>query len=212
MAMLTVQAYADSRKLSVATVKNHIKKLELDLPLNPQDNRQRLISLDNQRKLDQSTRRSAPTPATVPTIEAEVVEVTPYVRSEETAMIIAEGQILEAQLTTYQPAQENPYLSALKAQIAQQSEANALRYQQVVAGITSTSDTTIAINAARRMRLVEEAQREAAEEFMMKQQMKQQTTDELNLLALGITPPKPQPNPIQSVSVATSPELQPDWL
>lgn len=211
MAMLTVQTYADSRKLSVATVKNHIKKLELDLPLNPQDNRQRLISLDNQRKLDESTRRSAPT-AAVPTIEAELVEVTPYVRSQETAMIIAEGQILEAQLTTYQPAHENPYLTALKSQIAQQSEANALRYQQVVAGITSTSDTTIAINAARRMRLVEEAQREAAEEFMMKQQMKQQTTDELNLLSLGITPPKPQPSPSQSVSVATSPELQPDWL
>jgi hypothetical protein len=213
--MLTVQSYADSRKLSVATVKNHIKKLELDLPLNPQDNRQRLISLDNQRKLDESTRRSAPTPTIVPTVEAELIEVTPYVRSESASMVIAEGEILKAQyLVPYQPTEQNPLLLALQRQAAEMQQANLARYAQLRENSQTQNETQQAIAAAKRIRLMEQAQQQAFENHQLKKQLIAQAETELELMdmGLGLPTPKPQQSPVQPVSVTTSPELQPDWL
>jgi hypothetical protein len=215
MAMLTVQAYANSRKLSVATVKNHIKKLELDLPLNPQDNRQRLISLDNQRKLDESTRRSAPPTPTVPTVEAEIIEVTPYVRSESASMVIAEGEILKAQyLIPHQPTEQNPLLLALQQQAAEMQQANLARYAQLQQNAQTQNETQQAIAAAKRIRLMEQAQQQAFENHQLKKQLIAQAETELELMdmGLGLPTPKPQPSPPQPASVAPSPELQPDWL
>lgn len=213
MAMLTVQSYADSRKLSVATVKNHIKKLGLDLPLNPQDNRQRLISTENQRKLDESTRRSAPT--TVPTVEAEIIEVTPYVRSESASMVIAEGEILKAQyLVPYQPTEQNPLLLALQQQAAEMQQANLARYAQLQQNAQTQNETQQAIAAAKRIRLMEQAQQQAFENHQLKKQLIAQVETELELMdmGLGLPTPKPHSSPSQPVSVAPSDELQPDWL
>jgi hypothetical protein len=215
MAMLTVQAYANSRKLSVATVKNHIKKLELDLPLNPQDNRQRLISQENQRKLDESTRRSAPTPPPSQAIEAEIIEVTPYVRSESASMVIAEGEILKAQyLVPYQPTEQNPLLLALQRQAAEMQQANLARYAQLRENSQTQNETQQAIAAAKRIRLMEQAQQQAFENHQLKKQLIAQAETELELMdmGLGLPTPKPQTSPPQPVSVTTSPELQPDWL
>jgi hypothetical protein len=215
MAMLTVARYAETRGISVATVKNHIKKLELDLPLNPQDNRQRLISTENQRKLDESTRRSAPTPTTVPTVEAEIIEVTPYVRSESASMVIAEGEILKAQyLVPYQPTEQNPLLLALQQQAAEMQQANLARYAQLQQNAQTQNETQQAIAAAKRIRLMEQAQQQAFENHQLKKQLIAQAETELELMdmGLGLPTPKPQSSPSQPVSVATSDELQPDWL
>jgi hypothetical protein len=215
MAMLTVQAYANSRKLSVATVKNHIKKLELDLPLNPQDNRQRLISLDNQRRLDESTRRSAPPTATVPTVEAELIEVVPYERSEETAMIIAEGEILKAQyLVPYQPVAQNPLLLALQRQTAEMQQANQARYAQIQQDIHTQREAQQTIAAAKRIKIMEAAQQEAFEAHQLKKQFIAQAATELEMMDMGLSiAPAPSPKPqAPAASPEPSPELQPDWL
>jgi hypothetical protein len=209
--MMTVARYAETRGLSVATVKNHINKLELDLPTNPEDNRQRLISSENQRKLDASTRRSAPDEAKP--VEAEVQRITPYQRDEETSMIIAEGAIVQAQIQSSQFTHESPLLAALKASIAQQAESNRVRYQEVVQGIHAQSDTSLAIEAARRLQLMEQAQKEAVEEFTTVQALKRQTLEELKLLSLGLSPTNTAPkSQSESASPPLSPEPQPDWL
>jgi hypothetical protein len=208
--MMTVAKYAESRGRSESTVKAWIKKLNLDLPTNPDDKRQRLISNEHQARLDDHGKVTAIDVQPEPT--AVEVEVTPYHRTEATSMMIAEGTILEAQLTTYQTPEENPVLQALKAQVIQLEQSNALRYQQVQAGIQSHRDTTTAIAAAKRLQIVEAAQREAVEEFTMRQQLKQQTLNNLELLSLGIPvnqPPAPTPQPSPQSS-ASSP--QPDWL
>lgn len=210
--MMTVKTYAKSRGLSEATVKNHITRLKLDLPINPEDKRQRLISTENQNKLDISTRRSPINPP-AQTVEAEVIEVRPYQRDEETSMIIAEGAIVQAQIQHSQLTHESPLLAALKANIAQQSQSNQLRYQQVVEGIHAQSDTSLAIEAARRLQLIEQGQRAAVEEFTTVQEIKRKTLDELNLLSLGLPPTAPKSQVQESPVVSPpSPEPQPDWL
>lgn len=207
--MMTVAQYAESRGLSVATVKNHIKKLELDLPLNPEDKRQRLISTEAQRLLDASTRRSPQGSNDTP-IE---VEVMPYRRSEETSMIIAEGAIVEAQLTTYQRPEENPLLQALRAQIVTLEQSNQQRYQQIQSGIQSQHDINQAISAAKKLQIVEAAQREAIEEFQMKQQLKQKTLTDLEILSLGLSPVNQVPDPTTQHSPKSQPSpSQPSWL
>ena len=211
--MMTVAQYAESRDLSEATVKKHIKKLELDLPDNPGDRRQRLISNDHQKALDQSTRRQPP--IVVAAVEAEIMpEVTPYHRTEETGLMIANGAILEAQLTTYQTPQENPLLQALKAKVLQLEQSNALRQEQTIAAIQSQQDTNTAISAVRRMQIVEAAQRRAVEEFQMSQQIEHQTRTELEMMALGLTPAPNQPtaSPLQTVPQSSASSPSPEWL
>ena len=89
--MMTVKQYVDDRQSSETTVKRHIKKLNLDLPKNPLNKNQRLISTENQRLLDASIGCQSSTPIAA---AVEVIEVTPYQRSEEVSMIIAEGELL----------------------------------------------------------------------------------------------------------------------
>lgn len=206
--MITVARYAETRSLSVATVKNHIKKLGLNLPPNPQDNRQRLISLENQRKLDDSTRRSAPTvPAAV---ETEVLQVTHHERSEEVSMVIAEGEILKAQyIVPYQPAAQNPLLLALQRQANEMQENNLARYRQIQQDSAAQNETQQAIAAAKRLKLMEAAQQEAFESHQLKKQIIAQTTIELELMDLGLVLPAPKPQPVEEPLADASTESYP---
>jgi hypothetical protein len=210
--MMPVATYAENRGRSESTVKAWIKKLNLELPVNPDDRRQRLISNQNQDLLDAhgKVKPVAPIAAAV-----EVIEVTPYQRSEETAMIIAEGEILKAQyLVPYQPVAQNPLLLALQRQTAEMQQANQARYAQIQQDIHTQREAQQTIAAAKRIKIMEAAQQEAFEAHQLKKQFIAQAETELELMdmGLGLPTPKPQSSPSQPVSVATSDELQPDWL
>jgi hypothetical protein len=208
--MMTVAQYAESRDLSEATVKKHIKKLELELPCNPNDRRQRLISRENQQALDQSTRRSAPpSPAAI----EPPIEVIPYQRSEEAAMVIAEGEIIKAQhLVPYQSADQNPLLIALQRQAAELQQSNLARYHQIQNDNQTQQEAQQAIAAAKRIRLMEAAQQEAFENHQLKKQLLAQATTELELMDMGLSVNNPPVPTKQTVPQSSAPERSPDWL
>ncbi len=206
--MMTVKQYAEDRNSSETTVKRHITKLGLDLPINPNHKKQRLISTENQRLLDESIGCQSSTP-----IASPAVEVIPYQRSEEVSMIIAEGEILKAQhLVPYQPTAQNPLLLALQRQAAEMQANNLARYQQIQQDNQTQQESQQAIAAAKRIRLMESAQQEAFEAHQLKKQLIAQATTNLEMMDLGFpvnqTPAStPQTSP---QSAASSP--QPDWL
>jgi hypothetical protein len=209
--MMTVKQYVDDRQSSETTVKRHIKKLNLDLPINPLNKKQRLISIENQQRLDASLGCQSSTPIAA---VAEVIEVTPYQRSEEVGMIIAEGEILKAQhLIPYQPTAQNPLLLALQQQAAQMQQANQARYAQIQQDSQTQQESQQAIAAAKRIRLMEQAQQEAFEAHQLKKQLIAKATNDLEMYDLGFPPvnqtpePTPQPRP---QSQPSSP--QPSWL
>ena len=206
--MMTVKQYVDDRQSSETTVKRHIKKLNLDLPINPTNKKQRLISTEHQRLLDASIGYQPPTPIV---LDVPVVEVIPYQRSEEVSMIIAEGEILKAQhLIPFQRAEQNPLLLALQRQAAEMQQANLARYQQIQHDNQTQQEAQSAIAAAKRIKLIEAAQQEAFEAHQLKKQLIAQATTDLEMMDLGfsIEPiPAPQHRPQSQPS-----ESQPSWL
>ena len=211
--MMTLKQYVESRQSSDTTVKRHIKKLGLTLPENPTDKRSRLISVEHQQRLDASIGVSPLTPIA---IDAAVVEVIPYQRSEEVSMIIAEGEILKAQhLIPYQPAAQNPLLLALQRQASEMQQSNQARYQQIQQDNQTQQEAQQAIAAAKRIKLIEAAQQEAFEAHQLKKQLIAQATTDLELMDMGLsvnainaTPePTPQMRPQSQPS-----ESQPSWL
>lgn len=206
--MMTVKQYADDRQISESTVKRHITKQKLDLPINPLNKKQRLLSRENQHLLDVSIGCQSSTP-----IAAVEVEVTPYQRSESASMVIAEGEILKAQyLTPYQPTEQNPLLLVLQQQAAEMQQANQARYAQLQQNAQAQTETQQAIAAAKRIRLIESVQQEAFEAHQLKKQLLAQAATELELMDMGLSvnqPPAPTPQPRPQSQPSSQ---QPSWL
>lgn len=212
--MMTVATYAETRGRSESTVKGWIKKLELELPINPADRRQRLISNDHQALLDAhgKVKASSQIPAAV---DCEILEPVPtYQRSPELSVMIAEGAVIQAQasLTQYN-ASQNPLLQALQQQVQQLETRNAHHNQEINLMIQTQQESQQAIAAIDRMRIAQAAKEEAFQEFQLKKQLKQDALNNYELQARGLAPvnqtpePTPQPRP-QSQPLAS----QPSWL
>jgi hypothetical protein len=204
--------YKRQRDTSETTVKRRIKSFGWELPINPLNKKQRLLSVERQHLLDESIGYTTPT---VEPTAVEVIEVTPYERSEQVSMIIAEGEILKAQhLIPYQPTAQNPLLLALQQQAAEMQQANQARYAQLQHNAQTQTETQQAIAAAKRIRLIEQAQQQAFENHQLKKQLIAQAETELELMDMGLSIPvnqTPAPTPQTSPqSAASSP--QPDWL
>jgi transposase len=189
--MLTVKQYAESRGISDSTAKNWITRLELELVANPIDKRQRLISISQAAQLDQAFNvRAKDVPATVTEIT-----VTPYERSAEVAMTIAEASLTPIDYS-YQRPEDNPLLQHLQQQVQQLAAQNAQALTQVTASTQAQQDAAAALDAIRRLRLAQAAQAEAIRDFHFKQQIYAQQTTNLEMAAAGIAPlPVAAPNP-----------------
>jgi hypothetical protein len=206
--MMPLASYVESRQTSLSTINRHIKRLNLDLPLNPNDKRQKLVSSENQTLLDAAIGYQ---PADV----VEPIEVIPYERSENVSMIIAEGEILKAQhLVPYQRADQNPLLLALQRQAEEMQRSNNARYQQIKQDNQAQQEAQQAIAAAKRLRLMETAHQEAFETHQLKKQLIAQATTELELLEMGLSISSNQPpaSPLQTVPKSSSPAPSPEWL
>jgi hypothetical protein len=207
--MMPLTSYVESRQTSLSTINRHIKRLNLDLPLNPKDKRQKLVSSENQSRLDAAIGYQ-------PSIDViEPIEVIPYERSENVSMIIAEGEILKAQhLVPYQRADQNPLLLALQRQAEEMQRSNNARYQQIKQDNQAQQESQQAIAAAKRLRLMEAAHQEAFETHQLRKQLIAQATTELELLDMGLSissnqPPAP---PLQTDPQSSSPAPSPEWL
>ena len=212
--ILTFAQYVSSRQMSESTVKRHLKKLGITLPENPSDRRSRLVSPEDQARLDISMACNHPPAlgidaATVTVVDA--VDAVEYHRSDSASMIIAEAQIIKAQnLIPYQRPDENPLLVALRRDAAAMQTANLDRYNQIRYDNHTQRETQQAIAAARLIRLMESAQKEAFETHQLKKQMIAAATTDLELLELEFDS---TPDPIPQTSPQTSPRKSlPDWF
>ena len=126
-------------------------------------------------------------------------------------MLITEAQIIKAQnLIPYQRPDDNPLLNALQRQSAAMQQANLDRYNQIRYDNHTQRETQQAIAAARLIKLMESAQKEAFETHQLKKQMIAAATTDLELLELEFdsTPdPIPQPSP-QTIPIKSLP----DWF
>ena len=210
--ILTLKQYVSSRQISESTVKRHLKKLGITLPENPSDRRSRLVSPEDQTRLDISMACNHPpalgidaaavpilqTPIAATATAAAVVDAVEYHRSDSASMIIAEAQIIKAQnLIPYQRPDDNPLLNALQRQSAAMQQANLDRYNQIRYDNHTQRETQQAIAAARLIKLMESAQKEAFETHQLKKQMIAAATTDLELLELEFdSTPDPIPQTI----------------
>jgi hypothetical protein len=140
---ITVGECAKTRDISDVTVKKAIADKQWELKQNPNDKRQRLLSLEQQVELDQAIPKAAP-PSANPTILAEVM---PYHRPTEVGMVLAERAITVGEITyQHQAATDNPLYQAmpqrLKSIQGQQIQIN----QQLTTVVAANCDTAAAID------------------------------------------------------------------
>ena len=226
--ILTLKQYISSRQISESTVKRHLKKLGITLPENPSDRRSRLVSPEDQTRLDISMSSNYPPALGIdaqgapnlqtPIIAAAAVDAAAvdaaaveYHRSESSNMLITEAQIIKAQnLIPYQRPDDNPLLAALQRQSAAMQQANLDRYNQIRYDNHTQRETEQAIAAARLIKLMESAQKEAFETHQLKKQMIAAATTDLELLELEFDS---TPDPIPQPSPQTIPKKSlPDWF
>jgi hypothetical protein len=146
--MLTVKQYAESRDVSESSVKNHVRKLGLDLPENPADRRQRLISSEQQAQLDASL---GVTPEIVP-------EVVPYERSEQVGMVLTEHALTIGHADYgYQRPEDNPLYQALQNQVQALNAYNTQAHNALQQQASAYRDADRAIDAIEQMQIVQRA-------------------------------------------------------
>lgn len=184
----TVAQYALLRKVSESTVKNWIKRLGLDLPQNPGDNRQRLILSEHKRMLDTCGSGSAPTPPVPDFFDVELIPESNYDRSEDTGMLIAEGSIVLARSQYNDSPDSNKVIQALKLITSQCENTNTQALNQIQSDIRSQTDTRASLQAARLIKIKEQAQMRAIQEYRLEQAIVEETKTDLELLELGIHP------------------------
>jgi hypothetical protein len=200
---LTVSQYATQRGVSESTVKTWIRRLGLDLPENPADGRQRLILIEHKRELD-TLGTSKPKPEIRDVIQGEVVpELENYDRSDETGLIIAEGAIVKSQQQIIQRPEDNPLLQALRLHTSKVEASNTQALTQFGISNQANQDLASALNAARAIRIKEQAQQQAIEDYQLKQKIMQETQTTLELMDLGLLG-KSQPIEPESESLPRS--------
>lgn len=185
----TVAQYAILRKVSESTVKNWIKKLELELPQNPADNRQRLILSEHKRSLDAC---GSAAPASAPDFfDAELVpeSVASYDRSEDTGMLLAEGSIVLARSQNQDNSPDNnKLLQRLKLVTSQYENKNTYALTQIQSDIKSQADVDAALQAARLIKIKEKAQLRGIQEYRLEKSIVAETKTDLELMELGLIP------------------------
>jgi hypothetical protein len=180
--MLTVRQYAESRNLSESTVKGYIRRLDLDLPTNPNDKRQRLISGQNQAILDETIGCSSSQP-----VQAEVV---PYERSESIGMVLAESALTVGQYAmTYQNPDENPFYQALQHQVRALEIQNAQSIQALQHQGAAFRDVNAAIDAVEQMQIAQAARDRAFRHHNLEQQIYHQSLTEMRMASQGLSTP-----------------------
>lgn len=207
--MMTVKQYADDRNSSETTVKRHITKLGLTLPVNPSNKKQRLISHDHQRLLDASIGCQTSTPIAV---ESEILPPIQYERSEAVALTLAENAILQTQITPFRTADQNPLYQALQQQVQLLQLQNDQQLQAIQQQGQAQRDTDASIEAMDQLAIAQRAMSRAAQHHQLEQDLYNQTRTQLNLTARGIPvnqPPAPTP---QTSPQSPAPSPQPDWL
>lgn len=195
---ITVAEYAKTRNISDATVKAAINRLELQLEQNPNDKRQRLLSLEQQAQLDNAIPKA--NPSAIPTVPTEVIE---YHRPTEVGMTLAKRAVTVPEIT-YTPttAIDNPLFQALATKVNAIEVQNAAIAQQVQITITAQRDTEAAIDAYQQMDIIQQATARAHRDHQLDQQAYNQARQNLQMQAAGLTPvvpssasPSAQPTP-----------------
>ena len=188
----TVAQYAILRNVSESTVKNWIKKLGLDLPQNPADNRQRLILSEHKRSLDTcGSATPAPAASASDFFDAELVpeSVASYDRSEDTGMLLAEGSIVLARSQNQDNSPDNnKLLQRLKLVTSQYENKNTYALTQIQSDIKSQADVDAALQAARLIKIKEKAQLRGIQEYRLEKSIVAETKTDLELMELGLIP------------------------
>lgn len=197
--MLTVREYAELRGISESTVKNHIRKLELELEENPRDRRQRVISPQQQLELDESIG-----------IEKIPPVVEEYQRSEEVGMILAEGSITQIEYSIDRP-ENNPLLVAIQNQVLQMQQYNHQATQAVQQQAAAGRDTKAAIEAVQKLKIIQAAQQKAIEHHTLEQQVYSQARINLQMISEGIQPAAAPPTAEMPIPTE-NPQDANDWL
>lgn len=192
----TVAQYAQSRQLSESTVKAHIRRLDLQLPQNPTDKRQRIITTDMQTRLD--TAIGCQPPAGPDAITVEVMPA--YERPESVSMVIAEAQA-ETAIATFVAPGQNPLLLALQQQVQSMEAQNAQHHLNLQSQAQTYQDSKSALDAFDQLRIIQNARAQAAQEYQLTQQVRQQALIEFEMQGRGLSvpqspaPPAPAPPP-----------------
>lgn len=200
--MLTVKQYAESRGVSDTTVKNHIRKLALDLPENPTDRRQRLLSNDHQLALDESLGVS-------PIAQPITPEVIPYERGEAVGMVLAQNSLNPISYEITRP-EDNPLFQALQNQVAALEQYNTQAYDALHHQTTAYRDADAAISAIEKLQIAQRARQKAFEHHSLEQQLYNQSLTELRMASQGLHAPTQATAPAAQPQQPTA--SNPDWL
>ena len=210
--MMTLSHYVDSRQTSLSTINRHIKRLNLDLPINPNDKRQKLVSTENQSRIDVAIGYQ-PSAAVETTVTVEPIEY--YQRTEDTAIALAESSIVQAGLSPIRTPDQNPLVQALKQQLVQLEQQNAQNYQQLHQSNQSRLDTQAMVQAVDRLQITQRARFKAYNDHQLEQQVYEDERTNLDLQARGFTPTPPTTpptRPLQPVSKLSEPSPSPEWF
>jgi hypothetical protein len=205
--MMTVKQYVESRDSSETTIKRRIKSFGWELPINPLNKKQRLLSTEHQRLLDESIGY------TTPAVEPEILEpVQHYERSESVALALAENAILQTQITPLRTAEDNPLYQALQKQVQALQRQNDQQIQAIYQQGHAQRDTDAAIEAMDQLAIAQRAMSRATQHHQLEQDLYNQTRTQLNLATRGLPvnqPPAPTP---QTSPQSTASSSGPDWL
>lgn len=205
--MMPLSNYVESRQTSLSTITRHIKRLNLELPLNPNDKRQKLVSTENQSRLDASIGFQ---PAAA--VETTVQPIEYYNRTEETGLVLAASSLAQAQITNFQSPDQNPLVQALKLQLQQMELQNAQNYQQMDQANQARRDNQAMVSAVDRLQTMQRAKMKAFNDHQLEQNLYDEERMQLDLQSRGFSPVVNQPPAPTLQAVPQSSSLSPEWL
>ena len=207
--MMPLSTYVESRQTSLSTINRHIKRLNLDLPINPNDKRQKLVSTENQSRLDAAIGYQ---PTASASVTVEPIEY--YQRTEATGLVLAESSIVQAQLTNFQSPDQNPLVQALKLQVQQMEQQNAQNYQQMNQANQARRDNQAMVTAVDRLQIMQRAKMKAFNDHQLEQNLYEEERMQLDLQSRGFAPMAIEPiEPIrQTIPQSSAPSPSPEWL
>lgn len=183
MADITVGQYAATRDISESRVKQAIRDQRWELPKNPRDARQRLLSNEQQAFLDNE----------YGWMLNQTVET--YERPQQIAETIIQGVLVEDQINAgLIRIESNPLLLAIQARVDQVTQANAIQMGQINQNALACGDLEKALDAMADQAAIQRGQQRAMRDAQLEQASYQEATTQIRMVQAGFAAPMPVPN------------------
>ena len=199
--MRTVADFAIELGVTPQSLNSKIRKLSLDLSIDPMDQRKRLLS-EAQCEL---LREYYPRQTQTQTQTSEVMHQVDfeYKRPTEIGLVLAQRSVAIGSVDfTHQNPMDNPLLQRMRSKVEGMQVKNDLALQRLTQSNKAGADLEVALDAYEQLGIVEEAQARADRNFFLGQQAYNDRVEKLRIAKFDLG------NQPQTESIESTPQTQ----